>query len=118
VQTRLEHRVWGLQGQCPGFHGHVQAYAHDREPLHAPEAHHHDHVVTQTGAPGRVAQGHLLRPDLVGRQWEVRLDVPAHVHARMITQVLPNAGGIVHHGNPETVKLTGRTHAGQHEQVW
>jgi hypothetical protein len=24
----------------------------------------------------------------------------------------------VHHGNPEAVELTGRTHAGQHEQVW
>src|SRR5262245_48356377 len=36
----------------------------------------------------------------------------------MVAQVLPNARRIVHYGNPKAVKMAGRTHPRQHEQVW
>src|SRR5438093_978619 len=49
---------WSTAASASDTHDHIQTHAHDREPLHPPEAHHHEHVVTQTGAPGRVAQGH------------------------------------------------------------
>ena len=118
IEVRLIVRVGGLESQFAGAHGQVDG---DRRPdaqrFHAvPAPDHllggegredHDHVVAQIGPFSGVLQARLD----AGRKSikvEAGPGAPGYGNDGMVTEVLADAGAIVHHRDAKAPQMVGR----------